>query len=280
MKGIADIADTVEFQTWAKGEGYTFDALKDELNAALGDGEDAEVVAQNVMDEIQYRQRLLAASYPFECDGYKLRVKGENAGKSTYLFCLALSLLPPVHIENEQRSVQFETIALAAAKNFFGGDALRIGAPWRTAEIQTYEDLLNRVVELIPNLGVLLNKTAPHGGDAGWDVLIVKNFRDNHFPRLVVLGNCATGHTDWKRKGRETEPEYFWSYFTHPHRSACILFFAVPFTMDDDTRLRKISSMTLTFDRFRICENAPQLSEDVEQWVESIRAAALEVALN
>lgn len=280
MKGIADIADTVEFHTWATEDGYTFDGLKDELDAALGEGEDAEAVAQNVMDEIQSRQQLLADSYPFECDGYKVRVKWQNASKSTYLFCLGLSLLPASYIENEQRSTQFETIAMAAAKNFFGGEALRIGAPWRTQEIQTYEDLLNRVVELIPNLGVLLKKTAPDGGDAGWDVLLVKNFRDNRFPRLVALGNCATGRTDWKRKGRETEPDYFWSYFNHPPRSACILFFAVPFTMDDDARLRRVSPITVTFDRFRICENAPESSEDIEQWVESTRDAALEVPLN
>lgn len=280
MKEIPEIADAVELRTWAQGDGYTFDALRDELNAVLGENEDAEVIAQNVVDEIQNRQKLLSGSYPFEFDGYKLRMKGVNPSKSTYIFCLALSLLPSRHIETKQRAVQFETVAMAAAKSFFGGEALRIGAPWKSPGIQRYEQLLNRVVDLIPNLGKLLRKRAPKGGDAGWDVLLVKNFRDNNFPRLIVLGNCATGRTDWKYKGREAEPSFFWSFFNHPPQSACILFFAVPFIMDNDARLRRVTSSTITLDRFRICEMAPELPEDVQQWVESTRGIAQNVPIN
>src|SRR5260370_36921413 len=126
-----------------------------------------------------------------------------------------------------------------AAKNFFGGEALRIGAPWRLSEIPDYATLLDRVIELIPNLGKKLISTAPDGGDAGWDVLVVKNFRDNTVPRLIALGNCATGRRDWKRKGMETQPTLFWSYFQGQRLSVFVTFFAVPFTMDHDARLRK-----------------------------------------
>jgi hypothetical protein len=280
MKDIPDIADAVEFRTWAKQEPYTFNALEDDLKAAIDEEEYTENLPQNVMDEIQTRRLLLNDKYPFECDGYKLEVRAADARNSTYVFCLGLSLLPAANIENDQRAKQFETIAMTAAAGFFGGQGLRIGAPWRTEEIATYDILLDRVVELIPDLGKRVRDVPPGGGDGGWDVLVVKDFADKRFPRLVALGNCATGRTDWKRKGKETEPEYFWEFFAHGHRSTFVTFFAVPFVMDDDARKRRLSPTGMTFDRFRICEYAPQSNEDVAGWIESVRTAALDVSLN
>jgi hypothetical protein len=283
MKEIPEIADAVEIRTWASGKPCTFSSIKEELEAAMSDDDEdgPENLAQEVMDEIQARQVLLGEAYPFECDGYKVEFCPPGAGASTYLFCLGLSLLPPAEISNEQRSVQFETVAMNAAKAFFGGTELRIGAPWRTEEIPTYEDLLKKVAALIPNLGPHTRNAAPDGGDCGWDVLIVKGFKDNNFPRLIVLGNCATGRTDWMKKGMEAAPRYFFdSSFTSDHKSVLITFFAVPFAMDDDARKRKLYDQTITFDRFRICEQAPLSPADFAVWLEAARPAALDIPLN
>lgn len=281
MKRISEIADVVELQTWAKGQPTTISSIKEELEAALSaeDVGEAEVMAQNIMDEFQTRERLLAEAYPFACDGYKLQVMNAEPARATYIFCLALSLLPTTEIENHQRSQQFETIVMDAARRFFGGSALRIGAPLNVAEIPNYSVLLDKVIELVPNIGPKLRDAAPGGGDAGWDVLIVKGFRDNLFPRLIALGNCATGRRDWKRKGMEVQPTLFWSYFSHDHRSVFITFFAVPFSMDEDMRLRKLSATNLTLDRFRICEHAPTANDEVAGWLQDKRNIALEVAL-
>jgi hypothetical protein len=280
MKEICDIADAVEFRAWAKEAPYTFNALEDDLKAAIDEEDYTENLPQNVMDEIQTRALILNDKYPFDCDGYKVEARGADAQKSTYLFCLGLSLLPTELIENDQRAIQFETIAMRAASGFFGGQGLRIGAPWRTEEIATYDVLLDRVVGLIPDLGARVRDVAPGGGDGGWDVLVVKDFADKKFPRLVALGNCATGRTDWKRKGKETEPDYFWEFFAHGHRSTFLTFFAVPFIMDDDARKRKLTPTGMTFDRFRICEFASQSTTEIVQWIDSVRPAALEVAFN
>jgi hypothetical protein len=282
MKGIAHIADTVEFRLWAAGrkQPYTLDDLQDDLKAAIDPEEYFEALPQNVIDEIQERQKLLGANYPFECDGYNLRIRGNNPTNATYLFCLGLSLLPSALIENEQRCIQFETIAMKAAAGFFGGQPLRIGAPWKDDKTPEYRVLLDRVVTHIPELGERTRETAPDGGDGGWDVLVVKDFADKKIPRFIALGNCATGLTNWKRKGKETESDYIWTFFAHTPRGVVITFFAVPFIMDEDTRLRKTSASNLTFDRFRICEHAPTSSEDAEAWLESTRAAALQVAFN
>lgn len=281
MKTIEDIADIVELQTWATERPATASSIKEDLEAVLDDDSEHEPegLAQNIIDEFLDRQRLLGEAYPFLCDGNKLEVNHQAPQNTTYLFCLALSHLPAAEIENEQRAQQFETIVKDAATKFFGGVGLRIGAPWRTHEVPTYGHLLDRVIGLIPNLGEKMRDTAPGGGDAGWDVLVVKSFADKLYPRFIALGNCATGRHDWKRKGVEVQPTLWWSYFRYDHRSVHITFFAVPFAMDEDSRLRKLSSSNLTFDRFRICEFAPDAVADAAIWVTAQRANAMNLAL-
>lgn len=281
MNRIDEIADTVELQVWASGKPATSSALEEQLRTALSDDdqEEAEKVTQNVLDECQVRQQMLGDAYPFNTNGSKLRVCHQQPTSTTYLFCLALSVLPAVEIEQDQR-VQFESVVVNAAASIFGGAGLRIGAPWKSARVPTYGALLDKVVELIPNLGVKIKTKAPAGGDAGWDVLVVKNFCDKKIPRFVALGNCATGRTDWMKKGMETQPTLFWSYFQATHSSVQITFFAVPFTMDEDSRLRKFSPTCLTLDRFRICEHAPGTAlPAIADWVESERENALKVPL-
>ncbi len=283
MKSIVEFADIIEFQAWASTRPATQSAIEEQLESALADEDkpQKERIAQNVLDEFQNRQKMLGTAYPFKTDGSKLELAHAEPATTTYLFCLGLSLLPASEIQNEQRALQFESVVMDAASRFFGGRALRIGAPWKCDDIPDYASLLDKVIELIPNLGEKLRVAAPDGGDAGWDVLIVKNFCDNLIPRFIALGNCATGRTDWKRKGMETQPTLFWSYFQSDHRSVFMTFFAVPFTMDEDARLRKLSPTALTLDRFRICEYAPNvLIPEIAVWIEGQRQHALEVPLN
>jgi hypothetical protein len=283
MKTIEEISDIIELQTWATQKPATLSALLEHLESVLeeGQGPETEQIAQNVLDEFLNRQKLLGDAYPFKTDGSKLELNHTEPTNTTYLFCLGLTLLPSTEIENEQRTVQFETTVMDAARNFFGGRGLRIGAPWRSQEVPEYAVLLDRVIELIPNLGKKIKTTAPDGGDAGWDVLIVKNFCDNSYPRFVALGNCATGRSDWIRKGMETQPTLFWSFFQSDHRSTFIMFFAVPFTMTAEDRLRKLSPQHLTFDRFRICEHSPTTSmPEIASWLEGQREHALQIPLS
>lgn len=283
MKPVEEIADIVELQAWAANKPATLSALGENLKSAFSDDDkaEAEEKAQNVLDEFMNRKQMLGAAYPFTTDGFKLELNHDNPASTTYLFCLGLSLLPASEIEVDQRCRQFETVVMNAAANIFGGQALRIGAPWRSEQIPDYGTLLDKVIDLIPNLGEKLKTAAPAGGDAGWDVLVVKNFCDGRIPRFVALGNCATGRTDWKRKGLETQPDYFWSFFQGDHRSVSITFLAVPFTMNDDARLRKLSSTCLTLDRFRICEHAPETAvPETAAWMEGQRSNALKVPLN
>jgi len=283
MKPVDEMADIIELQTWATKRAATQSALTEQLETSLDerDKAEAETIAENIIDEFKTRQQTLGAAYPFKTDGFKLELNHDEPETTTYLFCLGLSLLPAPQIGNKQRARQFETVVMKAAQSFFGGDALRIGAPWRSKLVPTYAMLLDKVISLIPNLGTKLKTAAPSGGDAGWDILIVKNFCDNSFPRFVALGNCATGRTDWKRKGMEAQPGLFWSYFQSEHRSVFITFFAVPFLMDTDARLAKYSQTCLTLDRLRICEHLPTTSlPETAAWIEAQRENAAKLALN
>jgi hypothetical protein len=136
MKETPEIADVVEFRTWASGEPCTFSSLKEELEAVRAEDEEesAEKIAQDVMDEIQARHLVLRDAYPFECDGYKVQLNAPAAAASTYIFCLGLTLLPPEQISNAQRSVQFETVAMNAAKAFLA--ALSCGSERRGKQRQ------------------------------------------------------------------------------------------------------------------------------------------------
>jgi hypothetical protein len=273
MATISEIADVIEIQAWASSRAETGSSLKALLQAAQDDvtEEDAESLAQFVMDEFASREQMLEEAYPFAYDGYKLELKHPDPHYSTYLFCLALSMLPPDEIESAQRDRQFEAIVTQAAKEFFAAEGIRIGAPWRSEEFPTYGHLLDRVVDMIPDLGEKLTETAPGGGDGGWDVLIVKGFKDNCFPKLVALGNCATGKNDWKKKGFETSDSWFWEFFSHKPHNVYLTFFAVPFVMDSDMRIKKHHATRLTFDRFRICEFAPHSGQDAAEWLSSKR---------
>ena len=290
MTDVSKIADAAELRVWAKQEVYTLAALVEDLKASIDEdeygeeeagaesSEETQALAQKVMDEVLARQEILKGSYPFECDGYKIQLKPGDANKSTYVFCLGLSLLPPDNVSAHQRGVQFETVAMRAANRFFRGQPLRVGHPLSNGA-PTYKDLFDQVIKLIPDLGSPSDEAIKRG-DGGWDVLIVKSFADNKFPRLIVLGNCATSRAEWLSKGMETAPNYFWKSFKGRHESVVLTFLAVPFLMDDDDRLRKSYENAISFDRLRICEHAPESSQDIADWIESTREAALGVPLS
>ena len=287
MVSPLEIADVVELRAWATGQEVTLSQLEGDIETSIPEemidyddaeaGEPYEILAQQVFDELLERQYKLGSSYPFACDGYKVSQFPANRAPGSYIFCLLLSYLPSALIDNDQRTAQFESLVAAAAKNFFGGSAMRIGWPW---ERPTYAELLEDVVTLLPNLGQVSLPEPVTAGDRGWDVLVVKGFRDGHFPKLIVLGNCATGRSNWRNKGRETGPEYFWRCFQHEMPGTWFTFFAVPFRMGKDIFSRKGERDTMAFDRYRICENASVVAADVQSWCSLQKQAAKDIALD
>src|SRR5689334_8259775 len=126
MRTAAEVADVLEIQAWAGNKTYTISGLKEELEALISDSEEdnePERLAQEIFDELGARARQLGDAYPFVFDGYMLRPEVPAHG-SSYLFCLGLSLLKAADITQNIRNVEFETLVMRAARNYFGGAAL------------------------------------------------------------------------------------------------------------------------------------------------------------
>ncbi len=289
MANPVDVADILELWVWSNQRSITASDLTSWLETAIPEQsididdvyDDADdlfnQLTQETFDEILRRKQILGDAYPYVTDGNRIRYMGGAVANSSYLFCLLLSHLPAVDIENEQRTFQFEGLALEVAESFFGGSAIRIGFPW---EADTYREILDRIRALLPSLGEISLEEEVTSGDRGWDLLVVKGFNDGNYPKFVALGNCATGRNDWMRKGSDTEPEYLWEYFQSQRPGTYITFSVVPFTMDDDARRRRAGRSHFTFDRFRICELAPEIDEDVADWIVEQRDTAGQLSLD
>lgn len=280
MIDIPHTTDVVEMRAWAGDESISFSQLKEELETALSMDETnrAEEYTNAIFEELERRQFLLPDSYPFTVDGNTI-VPNDRKENSSYLFCLGLTFFED--ISRQLRTVEFESIVTKAAESYFCGEAIRIGSPWKNEEITDYKDLLQLVSDRIPDIGPPTRDVAPAGGDGGWDVVVVRNFRDRAYSRIVALGNCATGKTDWLHKIRDTEPAYFWGFFTHSpqERNPCFVFSAIPFLMTDDEKRRRAGRDNLLFDRLRLCDRAPTTSNDVMDWLDEHRTVALEIPL-
>jgi hypothetical protein len=278
MSKIFTIADRVELYVWGNAEPYTVSSLKEMLEAGGTGKKKAYDRAVAIFEEFERRDRILGPAYPFQLQDEAIRLRGEGE-PSPYLYCLALSELEDNHIDPDIRGELFELLAKRAAESFFGGQGIRIGAPWKNAETQDYIDLLLRVTGLIRELGPPVVEVAPGGGDGGWDVIVVKNFADDEVSRLIAIGNCASGKTNWQSKWKETAANHFWGFFRHMPVSAWIEFFAVPFVIDADMRKRKCDMRTVTFDRLRIAEHTTALDHRSQEWLRNVRASAADVAL-
>jgi hypothetical protein len=276
-----EVADVLEIQVWASDYALTQSSLKEELESGWPDETDEdgpEDLAREVFEILQQRANILAGAYPFTCDGNRLSPNDERKVDSSYLFCLGLRYFGS-EVDLNLRTREFEAVVKTAAESYFGGQAVRIGAPWSTGEITDYKTLLAQVSELLPEIGPPTREKAPGGGDAGWDIVLVKNFGDGRFSRIIALGNCATGLRNWKSKGAETAPRLFWSFFTKTPLAdnPCLTFIAIPFLMTDDDKYAKAHHDCITFDRIRVCEHAPAANPAIMEWLETQRNNALEI---
>ncbi len=284
MKSAEEIADIVELQAWALDGPYSQSSLSEDLAALWADPSDENEgptnLAAEVFEEIVKRSQIVGDGYPFLTDGNIMEIRAERRASSSYLFCLGLEYFNE-HVTLALRAREFEAVAAAAARSYFNGESVSIGAPWATEEITDHRALRQLVSNLIPDLGPPTDDAGPGAGDGGWDVVVVSDFSDRHFSRIIALGNCATGLTNWKTKGMEAQVTYFWSLFTRPPQAenVCLTFVAVPFRMRREDRLRKAGPTNIPFDRMRICEHTSVASEAVMLWLNSHKQEAADIPL-
>lgn len=282
MNSIDTVADILELQVWSTDEAYSKSSLQEDLEVLWADDDDesAEDYAREIFELLLERSNTLGGAYPFVCDGNVLSPRPVRKDDSSYLFCLGLQYFSD-DVNLHLRTREFEEIAKVAAESYFGGTAVKIGAPWSTRQITDYAQLLSMVSDLLPDIGPPKITTAPAGGDGGWDIVLVRNFADGRFSRLIALGNCATGLEDWKDKGQERAIASFWGRFPYMPQSVnpCLTFFVVPFVLTHEEKLAKAYPNSITFDRLRICEHAPSTTPTVMAWLNSHRNDAQLISL-
>src|ERR1700679_138238 len=139
MKRLDDVADIIELQGWAADQPYSESSLQEDLEAGWPDDDDMgpETLAREIFEVLTTRASVLADAYPFSCDGAVLRPRPVRKDDSSYLFCLGLNHFAS-DVDLDLRTREFEDIVKSAAENYFGGEAVRIGAPWATGEITDY----------------------------------------------------------------------------------------------------------------------------------------------
>ena len=116
----------------------------------------------------------------------------------------------------------------------------------------------------------------PNANDAQVDIAAVRPFRDRRSAFPVILGQCATGVTDWKSKASRPNLDR-WSKAVQ-FTSTPTKLFAVPFALDDHNFWEAtVECSGLVLDRTRLCMHlatgSVELSELVAGWLNEARQA-------
>jgi hypothetical protein len=187
-------------------------------NASAGDLTTALQIATNVTDdivqqvmlELEYRQKAADEAYPFRVQRARvLQFRGGWRNFIPYIFCLILSYFgSPSSSEGDPDPRQlFEELSASAATEYIRGSVLHFGIACArgTAPFE------NAVRDLCLKLGEgtgFHRRTARRVKDDKLDIVAWKPFADGLPSQLVMFGQCASGE-NWQDKMGELNPDAF-----------------------------------------------------------------------
>jgi hypothetical protein len=192
------------------------------------------VLADNVVDELDFRAKALGESYPFvlsaRTEAWKLELKAEALETAThrvYIFCLLVSTLrdgrlisKPIKDEAKEDFAQlFQTVAYLAATQLMGNGGLSFGSP--RPDRSTF---LEAIKQFTTSFGIgeprssFLASSSHKEKDEGIDVIAWRSFADGRPGQVLLLGQVASGN-DWLDKPVHTAVGRFLDWFvTHPSK--------------------------------------------------------------
>lgn len=230
------LADWLELQTLVDARGVStrstllnvLDILEDEaLEPNPVDAETGEVLDEAILEEgrqqfvdiafeeLDYRQRILGESYPFEVDvaRHHLALRDDQAnhpGQVVYLFCLLACAirerkLQPTNVltqAEQQIADAFQVCACLAAGGYLNGEVSSFGFPRATGT-----GFLAALRQTFARFGigtVRASDDIPDGlptslKDGGIDVIAWRNHPDGMPGKLYLIGQCASG-MHWRDK--------------------------------------------------------------------------------
>ncbi|HEV2559435.1 MAG TPA: hypothetical protein VGU45_12475 [Microvirga sp.] len=266
-------ADWIETEVYLNGEALSKPYLVDRLEgAALVTGsDDAWTLINDAFNRCRTRRQHLDQSYPFSIAGDTIELT--SVQKTAYLFCLLSSLPEQFTALRKTYPVEFrdlfETVVAAALERALPGWTVH-----QTGWSNIAQRKKGKVVELVASWakGKYLDSSVfPSANDAQVDVAVVREFQDGRSGIPILLGQCATGVTDWK--GKASRPNIDRWCKAVQFSSTPTRLFAVPFALDDlSFREASVESNGAILDRTRICTTLPNLSEPLrtklDKWVQ------------
>lgn len=258
-------ADWIEAQTLISEEPLSQPGLVDRLEGTslVTDSDDAWALIGDAFGACRFRRRHLGDAYPFGIAGDMIEL--QNKDRKAYIFCLLASLpeqFTPLRkgYPNDFRDHFEEVVAAALRMMMPGWDVYETG--WSKIAEDGKRNVVQRIAEW--SRGKFIDETVfPSANDAQVDVAVIKRFRDGRSAVLALLGQCATGVTDWK--GKAARPNIQRWCKAVQFSSTPVRLFAVPFALDDDSfREASVESDGLILDRVRICEALPTVNDELD----------------
>ena len=258
-------ADWIEAQTYLLPAGLSKPDIVDRLEGTglTADSDDAWRLVADAYLSCRRRKRQLGEAYPFSIAGDQIELF--DGDRVAYRFCLMASL--PEQLKQLRTSYPqdfrdlFEEVVVESLKRAMPKWSV-FGTGWATAAEEGKNAIVKRVVDW--TRARHFDETVfPNANDAQVDVAIVRQFRDKRSAFPVILGQCATGATDWRTKTSRPNLDRW----TVAVQFSCLplKMFAVPFALDDDSFWEaSVESRGMVLDRARICEPLSELPRELE----------------
>jgi len=258
-------ADWIEAEALLSGEPLTKPGLVDRLEGTslVTDSDDAWALLSDAFNVCRSRRRVIREAYPFSIAGQSIEL--EDVSRKAYLFCL-LASLPEQYVPlrklypTDFRDLFEEVVAASLRLILPGWDVYETG--WSKIASEGKAGIVQRVADWAK--GKFHDPLVfPAANDAQVDVAVVKRFSDGRSALPVLLGQCATGVTDWKDKTARPNIERWCKAVQFS--STPVRLFAVPFALDlASFREASVESNGLVLDRVRVCETLAVLPSELE----------------
>jgi len=274
-------ADWIEAQTLVAGVGNSVSKheIVDRLEGTslVADSDDGWVLVEDAFSVCRNREDQIGTGYPFSVSGNT--IKFFDASKIAYVFCLLISLPEQLRSLRTTYPVEFRDIFEQLV-----AEALRFSMPRWDIYPTGWSSIAGKAGKgaIVGKIGEwILAKHCdpsvfPNANDAQVDIAAVRPFGDTRSAFPVMLGQCATGVTDWKSKACRPNLDRWQKavqFSNHPTK-----LFAVPFALDDESFWEAtVECSGLVLDRIRICADLPNLpqplTEITSEWLERATVA-------
>lgn len=210
---VLKLADWMEISSiQARARGCSLGDMSRQLKKSSALEEDrlgADSVEADVYNELMSRAKAAGGRYPFTIDGARTTLRSRIEDYPSYMFCLCLSYFGADRVRGLDffPTRAFETISCTAARSYIQGEGLRFGAPRDTLPSR-FDSAVNELCVLVGEGGGFRKRGRRLRQDDTLDLVAWKDFADRQPGKILMFGQCATGH-NWKRKLSELNPADF-----------------------------------------------------------------------